>query len=63
MKHTSLVDLIKRRSRTGRKGPYAGYYVQIQPGGSFVGTSFPNLYDPHSSFTNTAPCLSYSEIQ
>ena len=24
-------------SRTGRKGPYAGYYVQIQPGGSFVG--------------------------
>ena len=27
-----------RRSRTGRKGPYAAYYVQIQPGGgSFVG--------------------------
>ena len=25
-------------SRTGRKGPYAHYYVQIQPGGSFVGT-------------------------
>ena len=26
-------------SRTGRKGPYAGYYVQIQPGGkSFVGS-------------------------
>ena len=24
-------------SRTGRKGPYAGYYVQIQPKGSFVG--------------------------
>ncbi|MCJ1485522.1 hypothetical protein MMC06_005697 [Schaereria dolodes] len=24
-------------SRTGRKGPYAGYYVQIQPGHSFVG--------------------------
>jgi uncharacterized protein (TIGR02453 family) len=24
-------------SRTGRKGPYAGYYVQVQPGGSFVG--------------------------
>ncbi|KAI9838975.1 MAG: hypothetical protein M1819_004183 [Sarea resinae] len=24
-------------SRTGRKGPYAGYYVQIQPGGTFVG--------------------------
>jgi len=25
-------------SRTGRKGPYAAYYVQIQPGGqSFVG--------------------------
>jgi len=24
-------------SRTGRKGPYAGYYVQIQPGASFVG--------------------------
>ena len=25
-------------SRTGRKGPYAHYYVQIQPGGSFVGS-------------------------
>ena len=24
-------------SRTGRKGPYAGYYMQIQPKGSFVG--------------------------
>ena len=24
-------------SRTGRKGPYAGYYLQIQPKGSFVG--------------------------
>lgn len=24
-------------SRTGRKGPYAGYYVQVQPRGSFVG--------------------------
>ncbi|MCJ1309315.1 hypothetical protein MMC25_002974 [Agyrium rufum] len=24
-------------SRTGRKGPYAGYYVQIAPGSSFVG--------------------------
>ncbi len=24
-------------SRTGRKGPYAGYYVQISPGSSFVG--------------------------
>lgn len=24
-------------SRTGRKGPYAAYYVQVQPSGSFVG--------------------------
>lgn len=24
-------------SRTGRKGPYAAYYVQIKPGGCFVG--------------------------
>lgn len=24
-------------SRTGRKGPYAGYYLQVQPKGSFVG--------------------------
>ncbi|KAL8745702.1 MAG: hypothetical protein Q9184_007840, partial [Pyrenodesmia sp. 2 TL-2023] len=24
-------------SRTGRKGPYAGYYLQIKPGGSFLG--------------------------
>jgi uncharacterized protein (TIGR02453 family) len=29
-------------SRTGRKGPYAHYYVQIQPGGSFVGAGFWN---------------------
>ncbi|KAF2130839.1 hypothetical protein P153DRAFT_395258 [Dothidotthia symphoricarpi CBS 119687] len=28
-------------SRTGRKGPYASYYVQVQPdGGSFVGGGF-----------------------
>ncbi|KAK5271907.1 hypothetical protein LTR99_000934 [Exophiala xenobiotica] len=26
-------DTDERRSRTGRKGPYACYYVQIQPGG------------------------------
>jgi len=25
------------RSRTGKKGPYAAYYVQLQPGASFVG--------------------------
>ena len=25
------------RSRTGRKGPYAAYYVQISPNDSFVG--------------------------
>ncbi|KAI4138226.1 MAG: hypothetical protein L6R39_006906 [Caloplaca ligustica] len=24
-------------SRTGRKGPYAGYYLQIKPSGSFIG--------------------------
>lgn len=24
-------------SRTGRKGPYAGYYVQVKPGASFLG--------------------------
>ena len=24
-------------SRTGRKGPYAAYYVQVQPSGSFIG--------------------------
>ncbi len=36
------VGLITNRSRTGRKGPYAGYYVQIAPGGkSFVGKRFP----------------------
>ncbi len=30
--------LIMDRSRTGRKGPYAGYYVQIAPAGkTFVG--------------------------
>jgi uncharacterized protein (DUF2461 family) len=28
-------------SRTGRKGPYAHYYVQLQPsGGSFIGKFF-----------------------
>ena len=25
------------RSRTGRKGPYAAYYLQITPGNSFIG--------------------------
>ncbi|KAH7398908.1 hypothetical protein DE146DRAFT_755898 [Phaeosphaeria sp. MPI-PUGE-AT-0046c] len=40
--HTDLVqlppDFSAAWSRTGRKGPYAHYYVQIQPkGGSFVG--------------------------
>ncbi|MCJ1469921.1 hypothetical protein MMC07_008565 [Pseudocyphellaria aurata] len=33
-------------SRTGRKGPYAGYYVQIQPGGSFVGAG---LWHPEAA--------------
>jgi Conserved hypothetical protein (DUF2461) len=34
-----ISGLTSDRSRTGRKGPYAGYYVQIAPGGkSFVGT-------------------------
>lgn len=26
-----------RRSRTGKKGPYAAYYVHMQPGSCFVG--------------------------
>jgi uncharacterized protein (DUF2461 family) len=31
-------------SRTGRKGPYAHYYVQVQPGGgSFVGEFCPSF--------------------
>jgi hypothetical protein len=35
----TLTSYLYRR-RTGRKGPYAHYYVQIQPnGGSFVGKS------------------------
>lgn len=34
------------RSRTGRKGPYAGYYVQIQPGGSFIGAG---LWHPEAA--------------
>jgi uncharacterized protein (TIGR02453 family) len=34
-------------SRTGRKGPYACYYVQIQPGGSsFVGSG---LWHPEAA--------------
>lgn len=28
-----------RRSRTGKKGPYAAYYVHMQPGSCFVGKS------------------------
>ncbi|KAG9539432.1 hypothetical protein KCU71_g20139, partial [Aureobasidium melanogenum] len=28
------------RSRTGRKGPYAAYYVQISPNDSFVGGGY-----------------------
>ena len=33
-------------SRTGRKGPYAGYYVQVQPCGSFVGAG---VWHPEAS--------------
>lgn len=33
-------------SRTGRKGPYAGYYVQVQPGGSFLGAG---LWHPEAA--------------
>jgi hypothetical protein len=34
-------------SRTGRKGPYAHYYIQIQPnGGSFVGKFTFSLHYP-----------------
>ncbi|KAF2737521.1 hypothetical protein EJ04DRAFT_417914, partial [Polyplosphaeria fusca] len=37
-------------SRTGRKGPYAAYYVQIQPDGqSFVGGG---LWHPEAEFVN-----------
>jgi hypothetical protein len=32
-------------SRTGRKGPYAHYYMQVQPnGGSFVGMCILSYY-------------------
>lgn len=35
-----VADIFSRLS-TGRKGPYAAYYVQIEPnGGSFVGKSY-----------------------
>jgi hypothetical protein len=43
-------------SRTGRKGPYAHYYIQIQPnGGSFVGEfnlslAFPGYRQLHNVF-------------
>ncbi|KAG6024035.1 hypothetical protein E4U41_001876, partial [Claviceps citrina] len=33
-------------SRTGRKGPYACYYVHCEPGSSFVGAG---LWQPHAS--------------
>lgn len=32
MNHSSM-----QRSRTGKKGPYAAYYVHLQPGACFVG--------------------------
>lgn len=32
MNHSSM-----QRSRTGKKGPYAAYYVHFQPGACFVG--------------------------
>lgn len=34
------------RSRTGRKGPYAGYYLQIKPSGSFIGAG---LWQPEAA--------------
>lgn len=36
-------QLMSHRSRTGKKGPYAAYYVHFQPGSCFVGTC---LYSP-----------------
>ena len=42
----NLLSADPSRSRTGRKGPYAGYYVQIQPGGSFVGAG---LWHPEAA--------------
>ncbi|RLL94039.1 hypothetical protein CFD26_103017 [Aspergillus turcosus] len=33
-------------SRTGRKGPYAAYYVHLQPGSCFVGESCPETHRP-----------------
>lgn len=32
-----LLAEVVNRSRTGKKGPYAAYYVHVQPGASFVG--------------------------
>jgi hypothetical protein len=32
MNHSSM-----QRSRTGKKGPYAAYYIHFQPGACFVG--------------------------
>lgn len=43
----SVLVLIIGRSRTGRKGPYAGYYVQIAPAEkSFVGQSSFYCFNP-----------------
>lgn len=39
------VRLICRRSRTGRKGPFACYYIHAEPGNCFVGCG---LYHPEN---------------
>jgi hypothetical protein len=49
-----------QRSRTGKKGPYAAYYVHFQPGACFVGEFlitqhtarfFPELFIPFAGLS------------
>lgn len=54
------------RSRTGRKGPYAAYYVHLQPGSCFVGESSPESHRPcplKADPTSTVFCARFALIR
>lgn len=51
------VSNIVGRSRTGRKGPYAHYYVQISPNnGTFVGKCFTVALIDRLARARDVPC-------
>lgn len=61
--------LMMDRSRTGRKGPYAGYYLQIAPGGKswfgkyFFGLSLTPYLDMRLAPTFSSQIILQTKVQ